>query len=123
MAFIHQVEQGNWCENDLIYPSSIGTPKNQSGLYKEFEDFLKKVGLPKICFQDLRHTGAMLLLNHGIALIIVLKRLGHYKVSMTLDIYGHMMPEMQGEAAELIETLITPVEVQLPEVQLDSNRR
>jgi integrase len=105
-----------WQENDLIFPSSIGTPKNQSGLYREFEDFLKKVGLPKIRFHDLRHTAASLLLNHGIAPIIVSRRLGHYKVSMTLDIYGHLMPEMQGEAAELIDTLITPVPAELPPI-------
>jgi hypothetical protein len=37
--------------------------------------------------------------------------LGHYKVSMTLDIYGQLMPEKQGQAAELIDTLITPVEI------------
>ncbi len=105
-----------WQENDLIFPSTIGTPKNQSCLYLEFEKFLKKIGLPKIRFHDLRHTGATLLLNHGIAPIIVSRRLGHYKVSMTLDIYGHLIPEMQGEAAELIDTLITPIPAELPPI-------
>jgi integrase len=112
-----------WQENDLIFPSSIGTPKNQSGLYKEFDDFLKKIGLPKIRFYDLRHTSATLLLNHGIAPIIASRRLGHYKVSMTLDIYGYLIPERQGEAAELNDTLITPVEVRLPLTRVGSDGR
>ena len=47
------------------------------------------------------------MLNHGIAPIIVSKRLGHSKVSIPLDIYGHLMPEMQSEAAELMDELIT----------------
>jgi integrase len=43
-------------------------------------------------------------------------RLGHSKVNIILDIYGHLMPEMQGEAAELIDTLITPVKAELPPI-------
>ena len=41
---------------------------------------------------------------------------------MTLDIYGHLMPEMQDEAAELIDTLITPVEVDLPTAPVESQK-
>ena len=51
--------------------------------------------------------------NHGIPAIVVSRRLGHSKVSITLDIYGHLFPEMQDEAAELIDDLITPVEIEL----------
>jgi len=102
-----------WQENDLIFPTPIGTPKNQSNLFREFKQFLRDTGLPEIRFHDLRHTAASLLLNHGVAPIIVSRRLGHYKVSMTLDIYGHLMPEMQDDAAKLIDDLITPVEIQL----------
>jgi hypothetical protein len=54
------------------------------------------------------------MLNHGVPVIIVSRRLGHSKVSMTLDIYGHMFPEMQNEAAEMIDNLITPIEVEIP---------
>jgi integrase len=53
------------------------------------------------------------MLNHGVAPIIVSKRLGHSRVSITLDIYGHLIPEMQNEAAEMIDDLITPIEVKI----------
>ena len=39
--------------------------------------------------------------------------LGHSKLSITLDTYGHLMPEMQNEAADLMDELVTPIEVQL----------
>jgi integrase len=58
-------------------------------------------------------TAASLMLNHGIAPIIVSRRLGHSKVSITLDIYGYLIPEMQNEAAELIDSLIAPIEVKM----------
>jgi integrase len=104
---------GRWKENDLIFTSSIGTPMDQRNLYHTFREFIHSVGLPEIRFHDLRHTAASLMLNHGIAPIIVSKRLGHSKVSITLDIYGHLMSEMQNEAADLMDELITSVPIEL----------
>ena len=65
--------------------------------------------LSKHRFHDLRHTAATLMLMNGIALIIVSQRLGHSKPSVTLDFYGHYMPGMQKEAAELMDELVTPI--------------
>lgn len=53
------------------------------------------------------------MLNHGVPAIIVSKRLRHYKVSMTLDIYGHLISEMQNNAAEIIDELISPIAIPL----------
>jgi hypothetical protein len=53
------------------------------------------------------------MLNRGIPPIIVFRILGHSRVSTTLDIYGHLIPEMQKGAAELMDELILPIEVVL----------
>jgi len=53
------------------------------------------------------------MLNHGIPVLIVAKRLGHSKVSVTLDTYGHLLPGMEQETANFIDGLITPIEVKL----------
>ena len=112
-----------WKEYDLIFPSSIGTPLNYSNLVKSFKQILSMAGLPDIRFHDLRHTAASLMLNHGIPVIVVSRMLGHSKVSITLDIYGHLMPEMQHQAAVLMDELITPVEIGLHPVAPDYTRR
>ena len=70
---------------------------------------LRDADLPKIRFHDLRYTSASLMLNHGIPLIVVSRRLGHAKPSITLDIHGHLITGMQVEAAEMIELFIFPV--------------
>jgi len=57
-----------------------------------------------------RHKTASLMLNHGIPVLIASKRLGHSKPSVTIDIYGHLMPSKQEEAAALIDTLISPID-------------
>ena len=102
-----------WQENDLIFPSAIGTPMSQRNLYKKFKAVIHQAGLLNIRFHVLRHTAASLMLNHGIPVLIVAKRLGHSKVSITLDTYGHLLPGMEQEIADFIDELITPIEVKL----------
>jgi integrase len=53
------------------------------------------------------------MLNHGVPPIIVSRRLGHSRVSITLDTYGHLMPEMQSKAADLMDELITLIPIEL----------
>ncbi len=47
--------------------------------------------------------------------MIVSRRLGHARASITSDVYGHLLPNMQDEAAEMIDDLVTPTEVKLNE--------
>ncbi len=102
-----------WIENDLIFPSQSGTPMNQRNLLRKFKMIIQESGLREIRFHDLRHTAASLMLNHGITPMIVANRLGHSKVSVTLDTYGHLLPGMQQEMADYIDGLVTPIEVEL----------
>lgn len=55
-------------------------------------------------------TAASLMLNHGISVIVVSRRLGHAKPYITLDVVGHLLPSMQAEATQKIDDLITPLE-------------
>ena len=105
---IEQLRKG-WKEHDLFFPSSIGTPTDQRNLHRYFKPMLKKAGLPDIRFHDLRHTAATLMLMNGIPIIVVSRRLGHSKPSVTLDIYSHYLPGMQKEAAILMDELVTPI--------------
>lgn len=107
-----QVAGDNWVENGLIFTNSIGGAIYPRNLLREFYKILKIAGLPKIRFHDLRHTAASLMLNAGIPVIVVSRRLGHSKASITLDIYGHLIPTMQTEAADLIDELVTPIKLQ-----------
>jgi integrase len=74
---------------------------------------IRNAGLPSIRFRDLRHTAASLMLNNNIAPITVSRRLGHAKASITLDVYGHLIPTMQNDLGDRIDECVTPVPVQL----------
>ena len=56
--------------------------------------------LPRIRLHDLRHTGATLLLGNNTDIETVSHRLGHSKASVTLDIYGHALPENDRKASD-----------------------
>ena len=100
----------DWTDLNLIFPTRVGTPILGSNLRRGFRKLLKESGLPKIRFHDLRHTAASLMLNYGISVLIVSRRLGHSKPSITLDVYGHLIPSKQEEAAELMDELLAPID-------------
>jgi len=102
-----------WQEHNLIFPSTVGTPMGASNLLKDFKKQLERAKLREIRFHDLRHTAASLMLNHGIPVLVVSKILGHSKTSTTLDVYGHLIPVMQEEAARIMDEVITPIPVDL----------
>lgn len=68
-------------------------------------------GLPPIPMKDLRHTHASLLLAAGKHPKIVSERLGHHSVAFTMDTYAHVLPGMQGDAAEDLSDLIFGTEL------------
>jgi integrase len=100
-----------WQENDLVFPSSIGTPMEWRNMVRDFKDTLQRAGLPNIRFHDLRHTAATLMLKQGIHPKVVQERLGHSQISLTLDTYSHVLPSMQEEAAEKLDQLLTPISI------------
>jgi integrase len=83
-----------WTENDLVFPSTIGSPLDLRKLFKDFKCILELAWLPDIRFQDLRHTAASIMLKHNIHVITECHILGHSKPSVTLDTYGHLIPGM-----------------------------
>jgi integrase len=102
-----------WEDHDLIFPNTVGNPLASSNLRVYFNRIISEPGLPKIRFHDLRHTAASLMLNHGAPPIVVSRILGHSKPSTTFDIYGHLYHEMQGEAAKIMDDLVTPIQVEI----------
>jgi integrase len=107
------VAGNRWQENDLIFPTTIGTPLDNHRVMHEFKKILRKAGLPDIRFHDLRHTSITLLLELGTPVNTVQRRAGHSKASVTTDIYGHASVRGQEQAAEAIEDLVIPVAVKL----------
>jgi integrase len=96
-----------WHQNDLVFPSEIGTPLNPPNVTRHFKRILKKAKIRNsIRLYDLRHTTATLLLQAGINPKIVSERLGHSTIVLTLDVYSHVLPNMQKDATDQLEQMI-----------------
>ncbi|MFJ8452761.1 site-specific integrase [Bacillus paramycoides] len=90
----------DYVDHDLIICTCRGTVLSPRNLLRTFKGLIQKANLPNIRFHDLRHTHATSLLLEGINPKVVAERLGHSKVSVTLDTYSHVLPNMQKEAAD-----------------------
>lgn len=73
--------------------------------HRSFKPLLKQAGLPDMRFHDLRHTAATLLLTKGVHPKIVQEMLGHSTISITLDTYSHVLPNLQGEAVRAMDSI------------------
>ncbi len=94
-----------WQDTHLVFTSITGTPLDVGNLTnRSFRPLLERASLPRIRFHDLRHTFATLFLSNGTHPKIVQEMLGHANISMTMDTYSHVLPNMQGEAVDKVET-------------------
>ncbi len=93
-------------DNGLVFCQPDGTFLRPEEFTKRFQRYLKKAGLPKVRLHDLRHTHASLLLARGVHPKVVQERLGHSSITMTLDLYSHMVPGLQEAAARSLDGLL-----------------
>jgi integrase len=92
---------------DLVFPNTLGRPLDPVHLrVRQFYPLLRKAGLPFIRFHDLRHTAATLLLRRGVNPKVVSEMLGHANISITLDVYSHVTPDMQEAAAQVMDEVL-----------------
>ena len=93
LEIAHRVEGLVFCREDghLYHPELIR---------QSFERRVRSSPVPRIRFHDLRHTHATLMLKAGVSPKVVSERLGHATVAFTMEIYAHVIPGMQAEAAE-----------------------
>ena len=92
--------QGN---DGFVVAQFNGSPVQPNSLTHEWYRLLAKTALPRIRFHDLRHGHATHLLASGVHPKIASERLGHSKVGITLDLYSHVLPGMQADAAKQVD--------------------
>jgi integrase len=94
-----------WREMGIVFCNIYGGYLESSNLHDAFKRLLEKADLPNIRFHDLRHSAATILLSMGVHPKIVQELLGHSTISMTMDIYSHVLPSMQQETMDKLDDL------------------
>lgn len=93
-------------ETGLVFKTSNGTPFSPRNLIRHFHRMCDRAGLPDVPFHTLRHTFASLLLSQNVHPKVVQEMLGHSTITLTLDTYSHLLPDMQDEAAGKMHDLL-----------------
>ena len=92
----------------LVFATKSGTLINPSNLRnRSFKPLLKRAGIQDICFHDLRHTCATLLLSQGTHPKLVQELLGHATIAITLDTYSHFLPSMGDQTVRAMEAALS----------------
>jgi integrase len=95
-----------WIDHGLVFCRYDGSPLHPDLVTRRFRTLVEQAGLPKIRLHDLRHTYATLALRAGVHPKVVSERLGHATVGITLDLYSHVAPSLDEQAAETVAGLL-----------------
>lgn len=95
-----------WTDVGLVFTRETGAQLDPEKVSARFDTLVRRFDGPRLRFHDLRHSHCAHLIDAGVNVKTISRRLGHASVSFTLDRYGHLMPEADGEAAVAVAALV-----------------
>ena len=96
-----------WLNTSYVFTQSNGRPVEPDKVSLDFAIIVRKAGLPHLTLHGLRHAHATLALSAGVNPKVVSERLGHASTAITMDVYSHVLPGIQEEAAQAVEDLLS----------------
>ena len=105
---VSQAQLGpNWHSTGFVFTRPGGRPADPDDVTRTFIRIARSIGLTGVRLHDLRHTHATLMLAANVHPKIVSERLGHASVTITMDIYSHVLPGLQRDAATSFSKLLS----------------
>ncbi|GAA2482440.1 site-specific integrase [Streptomyces gobitricini] len=95
-----------WDEGGYVLATRNGRPVEPRNVYRSFTRVAKAAGLRVIRLHDARHGCATLLTAAGVAPRVVMEILGHSQISITMDVYTHVVQDTQREAISHMDRLL-----------------
>jgi integrase len=101
-----QLGAGRLPDDALLFTNLDGEPRSLSAVSRAWSDFAQRIGMPDVTFHGLRHTHASQLIDAGVDIVTISKRLGHAKPDITLRIYAHLFKKDDSKAAAAINAAL-----------------
>ena len=96
---------GKLSSEDLIFPNALGQPRSPNAVSAAWSKLANELGL-EVSFHGLRHTHASMLIDQGVDVVTISKRLGHASPTITLQTYSHLFRPGDGKAAAAIDAAL-----------------
>jgi integrase len=100
-----QLGAGRLPDDALLFATFDGRPLAPNLLSTLWLNFARSIGMPEVTFHSLRHTHASQLIDQGVDIVTISKRLGHSKPDITLRTYAHMFRKDDSKAAAAINAM------------------
>ena len=94
---------------NLVFTDALGTHLTKPTVYRAYKKVVSAIGRPDARFHDMRHSYAVAAIRSGDDIKTVQNNLGHATAAFTLDVYGHVTPQMKKESADRMERFIKAV--------------
>ena len=95
-----------WQGGDFVFATVYGGPIDRGRVYRQLKVILEKAKLPDINLHELRHSCVSLLLAQKVPMRIIMETVGHSQIGVTMNLYAHVLPEVQAEAADAMENAL-----------------
>lgn len=95
-----------WTNSGLVFTREDGQPLHPDVASQRFVKLVEDTDVPRITLHGLRHTHGTLMLAAGVALHVVSRRLGHASEAFTAQVYAHVLPQQQAQAAARFAALL-----------------
>ena len=96
-----------WQNSGYVFTQISGAPVAPDMISKDFCAIVRKAKLPHLTFHGLRHAHATMALIAGVNPKTISERLGHSSIATTIDVYSHVLPGLQEEAAKAVENVLS----------------
>ena len=104
--FACKLGAGKLHDDGLLFADIDGPPLSPNAISAAWSDYAKPIGMPEVTFHALRHTHASQLIDAGVDIVTISRRLGHAKPDITLRIYAHLFQKDDSKAAAAINAIL-----------------
>jgi integrase len=99
------LDQGRLKDTDPVFPAWDGSTWDPNAFSAAWSKAAEELGFG-VSFHQLRHTHASQLIDAGVDIVTIAKRLGHSSPSVTLQVYAHLFRKDDGKAAAAIDAAL-----------------
>jgi integrase len=97
---------GKLQDDDLLFADLHGAPVSPTAFSTRWGELMERIGMPEMTFHMLRHTHASQLIDQGVDIVTISRRLGHAKPDITLRVYAHRFQKDDSKAAAAINAIM-----------------